>query len=175
MLNLFQYLIFPLSLSLSGVDVHIYFAFFSVLLLRQEAAGLRRKVMIINPVAASPRGTEKGECFILKVWPVTRKHSLCNSPSHLPFLFPLFSNFHFSFLFFLFSLPSLPPIFLLSYSLRSLLIITFSFQTPLSSLFIFQLMSRLSFRLFLRFLSQCYVFEWILLLFLYTSFMSFPL
>lgn len=27
MLNLFQYLIFPLSLSLSAVDVHIYFVF----------------------------------------------------------------------------------------------------------------------------------------------------
>lgn len=88
MLNLFQYLIFPLSLSLPAVDVHIYFVFFPVLLLCQEAAGLRRKVMIIDPVAASPRGTERGECFIFEVWPATRKHSL----SILLLFFPSFSS-----------------------------------------------------------------------------------
>lgn len=165
MLNLFQYLIFPLSLSLSAVDVHIYFVF---LLLRQEAAGLRRKVMIIDPVAASPRGTERGECFILKVWPATRKHSLSvlllffpslslSSLTFITFSSPCFHLFLFPLLTFpLSSLAPhffLPSLFLLSFSLRSLLIITFSFQTPLSSLFIFNLMSRLSFRLFLSFLT----------------------
>lgn len=53
------------------------------LLCRQEAAGLGKGVMLVDPVAASLRGTQRGECFILTAGPLKESFSF-----HSPLLFP---------------------------------------------------------------------------------------
>lgn len=65
-LNPFQYLI---SLFLFRcLTPSLSLICFSLLSLRQEAAGLRKKVLILDLAAPSPRGTKRGEWLILTVW-----------------------------------------------------------------------------------------------------------
>lgn len=141
--------------------------------------------MITDPVAASPRGTERGECFILKVWPATRKYSLSilllffpsfSSPLSLSSHFPHSAFIYFYFLFLLFSIPSFPLIFLL-YSLFLLSPVLTDYYSffPNSSFISPHLQSHVtSFILSLSevsrsvmFLSEFYCFFFICLLFLY--------